>query len=400
MRNPRANPGLHFAPAFLRQELRDSWRAPWVRAAGFSSIDTNEFLSRPVGLTAPSQTGGGWFGVLSYDDFCVDPRPGAMRGRGAVSDVAAKSRIYRVDRLEPYLPGSINDGGNALSLVPRASGERHRDLISTAIESIRSGRFYQVNLLRYFDVSTEGDAHASLTRRLNDVRPPWGFALEQVTDDIDDDALCIVSFSPERFVQVLPHAESGEMRVATWPIKGTMPRDRDPARDAVNAEQLLSSPKDLAELHMIVDLLRNDLLGVCRLGSVEVMAPHRLKSFSHVHHLESEIAGTLRPRISWGEFFSTLLPGGSVTGAPKIEVMQAIREAEERNRGFFMGTAFWLDDSGELNSSILIRTAVRSSAGRSYEYAAGSGITVRSIPELEVAEVAAKCSVVGAILST
>jgi para-aminobenzoate synthetase component 1 len=144
---------------------------------------------------------------------------------------------------------------------------------------------------------------------------------------------------------------------------------------------------------MIVDLLRNDLNRVSLADSVRVVCPHRLISHPTVHHLEAEIDARLRPDLTLGDFLDAVCPAGSITGAPKIEVMRAIQEFEGRDRGYFMGHIFYLDDRGRFDSSILIRTLVRDESGLD-EFAAGSGLVVHSDPERERREVEAKCRVV------
>jgi para-aminobenzoate synthetase component 1 len=154
----------------------------------------------------------------------------------------------------------------------------------------------------------------------------------------------------------------------------------------------MTSKKNLAELHMIIDLMRNDLNRICIPGTVEVKDANRLVSFVNVHHLVGSVIGQLREGLTVKDLLTALCPGGSITGAPKIEVMLAIREYEQRPRGYFMGHAFMLDDTGTFNSSILIRTLQKQS-GKDYEFSAGSGIVIHSDPKSERLEIDAKCKV-------
>jgi para-aminobenzoate synthetase component 1 len=143
---------------------------------------------------------------------------------------------------------------------------------------------------------------------------------------------------------------------------------------------------------MIIDLMRNDLNRICVPGTVKVKDANRLVSFINVHHLVGAVTGQLRDGLKIQDFLTALCPGGSITGAPKIEVIRAIREFEGRPRGFFMGHAFMLDESGTFNSSILIRT-LQKVAGKDYEFSAGSGIVIHSDPKSERFEIDAKCNV-------
>jgi para-aminobenzoate synthetase component 1 len=292
--------------------------------------------------------------------------------------VAASATDAAVAACAPPLGLSALDGGDAAYLARAAA----------AIEEIRAGRYYQINLLRYFearlaDGSQPGRAWA--LRRLASHGGPFAAALELP-------GLALWSFSPERFVRV--RADAGRLRAETRPIKGTMARASG-AADAASAAALLASRKDRAELHMIVDLMRNDLARVSTPGSVAVPEPTRLDSYVNVHHLSARVTSELRPDLTLGELLAAVCPGGSITGAPKIEVMRAIRAHEGRARRYFMGNLLYRDDrTGALDSSILIRTLV-SEAGPA-QLAAGGGLVIGSDPEAERREVEAKCRVVTA----
>jgi para-aminobenzoate synthetase component 1 len=189
-------------------------------------------------------------------------------------------------------------------------------------------------------------------------------------------------------------AANAEAQVETFPIKGTTGRILDDAQaDAQAAAALLRSSKDRAELSIIVDLMRNDLHRVSRPGTVRVVSAADLLTTQSVHHLQACIRGTLRLPQTLGNLCAALCPGGSITGAPKREVMAAIRAYEGRGRGYFMGHVFYLDDNGLFDSSLLIRSLVGTGDGR-YQYAAGSGLVISSDPVEERQEIAAKCRVI------
>jgi para-aminobenzoate synthetase component 1 len=198
-------------------------------------------------------------------------------------------------------------------------------------------------------------------------------------------------------VRIFPGSGSeSKATIETRPIKGTAARfEGQPEADAKAAADLLKSAKDRAELAIIVDLMRNDLYRVGQPGSVSVRSAGELLSVHGVHHLEANVQAQLRLPQSLGDMLAHICPGGSITGAPKREVMSAIRAYEGRARGYFMGHAFYLDDHGSFDSSLLIRTLVGSGDGH-YEYAAGSGIVIGSDPESERLEIAAKCQVITA----
>lgn len=189
---------------------------------------------------------------------------------------------------------------------------------------IRSGDIYQVNVSHRLTAPCRVPAF-ELFQRLSEVSPaPYsGF--------LDAGAFQLASSSPELFLRL-----SGA-QVTTRPIKGTRPRAADPTRDAQLSYELLTSPKETAELVMITDLLRNDLGRVCEFGSVHVPDLMALERFQHVQHLVATVEGRLRRGITHLEALRACFPGGSITGAPKIRAMEIIDELEPVSRGPYTG---------------------------------------------------------------
>ena len=181
---------------------------------------------------------------------------------------------------------------------------------------------------------------------------------------------------------------SADVRSRRAPSKAPVHDRLDPVRDAQLAYELQTSPKELAELLMITDLLRNDLGRICEYGSITVPDLARLEKFPQVQHLVATVEGQLRPRLSHLEALAQCFPGGSVTGAPKIRAMEIIDELEPVGRGPYTGALGYLGFNGESQLSILIRTAVVA-AGRA-SFHTGAGIVADSSPEAEYAETLAK----------
>jgi para-aminobenzoate synthetase component 1 len=213
---------------------------------------------------------------------------------------------------------------------------------------------------------------------------------------LDDRA--VVSNSPERFVQVVPHGLG--LQVRTQPIKGTRPRGRDAAEDAALAAALAASAKDRAENLMIVDLMRNDLARVCAAGAVRTPELFRVESFANVHHLVSTITGELAPGRGATDLLRAAFPPGSITGAPKLQAMKVIAGLEPP-RGPFFGAMFWAGVDGALDSNVLIRTVgfEREDDGWRFEARAGAGIVADSVPATERLETEAKISAILRALS-
>jgi para-aminobenzoate synthetase component 1 len=176
--------------------------------------------------------------------------------------------------------------------------------------------------------------------------------------------------------------------ILTRPIKGTRPRSADANRDAQLTYELQTSAKEMAELVMITDLLRNDLGKVCEFGSVNVPELVRLERFPQVQHLVSTIEGRLRPNGTHFSAFASCFPGGSITGAPKIRAMEIIDELEPISRGPYTGALGYLGFNRESQLSIAIRTAI-CKEGTAY-FHVGAGIVADSAPEAEYEETLAK----------
>jgi para-aminobenzoate synthetase component 1 len=247
--------------------------------------------------------------------------------------------------------------------------ERHLAAIERALEYIRAGDIYQVNLARRLSaaVLAPGDALA-----LHDRLPgaPWSGYLEHGD-------LAVVSDSPELFLR-----RDGD-RVETRPIKGTRARAADPA-------ELARDPKELAEHLMIVDLERNDLGRVARIGTVSVDDYARVVTLPTVHHLESTVSARLRPGVGVAELLRATFPGGSITGAPKVRAMQIIDELEPVRRGVYTGALGCIGPGDTMELSIVIRTAV---IGRgALRLHVGGGIVADSIPARELVETEEKAA--------
>jgi para-aminobenzoate synthetase component 1 len=249
--------------------------------------------------------------------------------------------------------------------------------VQRAQNFIRHGDIYQVNLSQRL-VAPAAPSAWNLFQRLSAVSPAPFSAYFQAGD------FQIVSSSPELFLRL-----SGS-HIQTRPIKGTRPRSADLTRDAQLTFELQTSPKELAELVMITDLLRNDLGRVCEFGSIQVPELARLERYPQVQHLVSTVEGRLRTRVTHFSALAACFPGGSVTGAPKIRAMEIIDQLEPVSRGPYTGAIGYLGFNRESQLSILIRAAV-CKAPLAY-FHVGAGIVADSIPEAEYDETLAKAA--------
>ena len=293
-----------------------------------------------------------------------------------------RMHLFLHDEARWLLPPGPSEGQEAkpcahVRFAPQLSQHDFIGMVDRAKEYIAAGDIYQVCLSHPFVAATDTTA--------------WDFyeALRYCSPAphaayIDGGSLQIASASPECFLRM-----SGR-HVVTRPIKGTRPRKSDAQGDRLSAADLISSPKEIAELVMITDLERNDLGQVCEFGSVSVSELLSLEAYEQVFHLVSTVEGRLRPEISHVEALRACFPGGSISGAPKMRALEIINELEPFPRGIYTGAIGYFGFNGESQFSIAIRTAVFE-AGRAH-FHAGAGIVADSIPEREWQETLDKAS--------
>jgi para-aminobenzoate synthetase component 1 len=249
--------------------------------------------------------------------------------------------------------------------------EQYLEAIRKIRHYIEEGHVYQVNLSQRFHAEFHGDP-LSLFSTLFEHNPAPFYGYIHAGDHH------IVCTSMERFLWSDGHT------LETRPIKGTRPKGATPQEDDQYRNDLLKSPKDEAELSMIVDLLRNDIGKVCVSGSVKVREHKRLESYRYVHHLVSIIDGRLSPKKGIADILRATFPGGSITGCPKIRAMELIEELEPHCRHIYTGSIGYLGIYGQMDLNIAIRTLIIK-ASRCY-YGAGGGIVYDSVPEKEYEE--------------
>lgn len=257
-------------------------------------------------------------------------------------------------------------------LQPRFDRKAFTEMVTRAKGSIARGDIFQVVLSNCLQAEYP---HSLLPfyRHLRSLNPsPYMFYLQM--PDLE-----IAGASPETLVSM------NQGLLKTYPLAGTRKRGADPAEDEALEKELLADAKELAEHDMLVDLGRNDLGRICRFGSVKVSNLHSVLRYSHVMHIGSTVEGTLDD-VHYGaaDALLSVLPAGTLSGAPKIRACQIIRDLEGNSRGVYGGAIGYFDRCGGMDFCIGIRLAVRS--GTTLSLQSGAGITIHSDPDKEYEE--------------
>ncbi|MHC4982601.1 MAG: aminodeoxychorismate synthase component I [Planctomycetota bacterium] len=301
---------------------------------------------------------------------------GAGQAAAVLREITARAETGPAE--VPPAPAELADARAQSDVVAGVSNftpDEYRRAVAKCVDYIAAGDIFQVNLSQRFTFETTASPMAiyqSLRRR----NPAWYAAY--LSFESQGRPCAVLSSSPELFLRV-----RGD-RVITRPIKGTRPRVGDEVMDAAARADLLASPKDNAELAMIIDLLRNDLGRVCRYGTVRVAEGRRLETHPTVFHLVGTVEGRLCEGVGPAELLKATFPGGSITGAPKIRAMEIIDELEGLARGVYTGCIGHVGVDGACEWNIAIRTVVWDD-GRAHVQV-GGGIVADSSPQAEYDE--------------
>ncbi len=374
-----------------------------------------EDISRPESLPSFGHTSlpfqGGWVVYLSYEsarwiepkliDTPSEPRPLlpvalALRAPAALVFDRKHGQAYLV--CEPGFEALVRQCEQDCMLLARQKQAAQRpeaanltisaDPDEQFLESVqriqaylRAGDVFQVNISRAWHAYSHAPvAAADLYKRLRKANPAPFAALLQYGD------AALLSSSPERLVQV----QNGVAQ--TRPIAGTRARAQTKHEDEQLKASLVGDPKERAEHIMLIDLERNDLGRVCQPGSIEVDELLGVESYTHVHHIVSNVRGELRAGVGPVEVLKALFPGGTITGCPKVRCMEIIAELEGTPRGAYTGAIGFINRNGDMDFNILIRSIELQNhgSGARLSFRAGAGIVADSIAEKELAETEAK----------
>ena len=387
----------HADPLKLLEERIAEYRGPNVPglprfcggAVGFAGYDAVRYVEKlpnapPDDRGIPDLCFGFYDRMVIFDHINKTVNAVAHARIDAGSDIAA---LYRraceaVDALVGQLRASSGDLPLADIDVPKsyAVAERFTSnftreswtaMMAKGIEYILAGDVFQYVPSQRFEATTTANPF-DIYRALRVINPsPFMFFVAA-------GPTTLVGASPE----ILCRVENGTMTVR--PLAGTRKRGETPEADAALAVELLADPKERAEHIMLVDLGRNDVGKVCRLGSVKLADLMAVERYSHVMHISSTVTGELRPGMSAFDAMRSALPAGTLSGAPKVRAMEIIDELEPHRRGPYGGAVGYIDYSGNMDTCIALRTMVIQ--GAKVYIQAGCGVVADSKPDDEYQE--------------
>ena len=263
--------------------------------------------------------------------------------------------------------------------TPAFSRERYCDMVNKAKDYIKEGDIFQVVLSNRIEADISGSLFDTY-RVLRTTNPsPYMFYFS--SNDIE-----IAGASPETLVKLT------DRKLYTFPLAGTRPRGETEMEDLRLEEELLADEKELAEHNMLVDLGRNDIGRISEIGSVSVDKYLSIERFSHVMHIGSTVTGTLRSDLDSLVAIDSILPAGTLSGAPKIRACEIINELEDNKRGIYGGAIGYVDLSGNIDTCISIRIAF--ARNNKVFIRSGAGIVADSVPDKEFDECLNKAAAV------
>lgn len=275
-------------------------------------------------------------------------------------------RLLSDGEMTPLEPGRCTSDFRALF-----DKERYCSMVEKAKHYIREGDIFQVVLSNRLEADYEGSL-LNTYRVLRTLNPsPYMFYFS--SDDME-----IAGASPETLVKL------ENRTLHTFPLAGTRPRGATEEEDQKLEEELLADEKERAEHNMLVDLGRNDIGKISEFGSVKVEKYMSMERFSHVMHIGSTVAGTIREDLDAADAVDAILPAGTLSGAPKIRACEIINELEDNKRGIYGGAVGYIDFTGNLDTCIAIRLAYKKN-GKVF-VRSGAGIVADSVPEKEYEE--------------
>ena len=366
-----------------------------------SNLSDFDFLKKLDSLCIQNNTNlelpftGGWFVYLSYELIAeIEPilRPSSHKSNLPIAyAVKIPTVIYTDHKLGKTFLYDEEDNQSRINQIltditrlenppnqpimgkiREEKEEKFVEGVKSSLNYIFAGDVFQVNLSRKWNYDLDSNLDSSIIySKLKKVNPAPFSALIQYEN------FSIISSSPERLFSL------NKGILETRPIAGTHPRGQGDS-DQAQKENLISHPREIAEHVMLLDLERNDMGRVCEYGSVYVNEIMTLETYPYVHHIVSNIKGSIREGIGIEGIVKALFPGGTITGCPKVRCMEIISELEQMPREAYTGSVGYISNNGKMDFNILIRSFIKQ--GKTLSFRAGAGIVYDSNPENELAE--------------
>ena len=313
--------------------------------------------------------------------ICTPLRPDEGKSAEEVWDEAEARLAKAVEMLNKPLQSqtSIETRGPLPEYTSNMEKSYFMDMVAKAVEYIKAGDIFQVVLSQRFSIPFKLPA-ISLYRALRRLNPSPFLIYFNMGD------MSLVGSSPEILVRLR------DENVTIRPIAGTRPRGATVEEDKAYADELIADAKERAEHLMLLDLGRNDTGRVSKPGTVKLVDSFAIERYSHVMHIASEVQGEIRDDLDTVDALCAGFPAGTVSGAPKIRAMEIIDELEPIQRGPYAGAAGYISADGDMDTCIVLRTAVVKDGVMHIQ--AGAGIVYDSVPEMEFQETVNKAMAV------
>jgi len=379
-KNTKENPLDNLRNELNKYKVENNTHLPFIGGAvGYLSYDLGNYIEH-LPRTAKDDTNvyDLYFGLynlvividhLENKTYIATPNLNIEKEEKLIIDIENKIKKAEINGIEEICYEEKNV--EPIKLNSNFTKDNFENSVRKVQDYIRQGDIYQANLTQRFNGKTTLSSY-ELYRDLRKVSPaPFGALLNFEHSKI-------LSNSPERFIKCIDN------KVETRPIKGTRPRGKTIEEDLRLQDELRNSEKDRAELLMIVDLERNDIGRVSKIGSVKVPELFVIEPYANVNHLVATVEGRLKDNLDCIDVIKATFPGGSITGAPKIRAMEIIDELEPTQRNVYTGSIGYIGFNGDMDLNIAIRTIIKQ--GENVYFQVGGGMTWDSNPEDEYQE--------------
>jgi para-aminobenzoate synthetase component 1 len=335
--------------------------------------EARDFLPALEAAQAAHDAGKWLAGYFSYEaGYLLEPKLVPLLPGGRRAPLVCLG-VFDAPVEEAVPPRGAASNGPIFDARAAWSFEDYEKRFARLHQHIRQGDCYQGNLTFPVRAQWSGDPLAAFDA-LTERQPVKYGALVALGDPI------VLSRSPELFFEI-----DAEGTIETHPMKGTAPRGATAAEDERQKNFLRNDEKNQAENRMIVDLLRNDISLISKVGTLEVPELFRIETYPTVHQMVSDVRAKLLPGLSIRQIFAALFPCGSITGAPKIRAMEILHDLEASPRDVYCGAIGWIAPGGTMRFSVAIRTISLFSSGEAV-YNVGGGIVFDSVAQEEYQE--------------